>query len=629
MSMQVGFDFDARELDVTQITKHLLALGKIRHSDVKLAKMVAFDNDAVYFLVLLLLIAEQQQHTCLELRHLDWMNPFGLRDKEQVIDFPLDVISIKDAVEAIDLLEKHPAVGDNKPLSLFGSKLYLSRHARYEATLSQRFLEMANRQINVDAEQLKWLLAEYFPKQSDEVDWQKVACANAVLNGFSIITGGPGTGKTTTVTKLLAILQSLYQGAPLNIKLVAPTGKAAARLSESIKSAKHKLALPEMLSTLIPEDGQTLHRLLGVIPFSNKFRHNESNPLHLDVLIVDEASMVDLSLMAKLVKALPKGARLILLGDKDQLASVDTGCVLGDLCQKLTLGVTPSYTPEHRLQLENLCEAVFSAAVSEQDDFKLRDSLSFLQKSHRFNEQSGIGQLALAVNNNDSRHLDWVLAQGFADIQLENLSQQSYTNLILGSAQRYAQYLTAIARNEKPSMVHELFNQYRLLCAVREGAYGANELNFKIEQALVQQGLILRTGRFYLGMPIMITHNDYQLKLFNGDIGILMLDDDGELKASFIDDAGETRFFYPARLPQFELAYVMTIHKSQGSEFPHTAILLPPMQKAQQGINRQLVYTGITRAKLKLELVAQPEVLKLAMRKSVQRSSGLYERLIS
>ena len=417
---------------------------------------------------------------------------------------------------------------------------------------------------------------------------------------------------------------------------MAPTGKAAARLSESILGAKEQLKnIPEDIKALIPDSAQTIHRLLGVKPFTNKFKHNSTNPLHLDVLIIDEASMVDLSLMAKLIEALPAHARLILLGDKDQLASVDTGSVMSDLCQGLALGETPNYSQARCDELNTLCfKGEAKLAAPGHSEFKLADCIAFLQHSYRFDAQSGIGQLALAVNTNHNGILKYVEQQStqgkFNDVILDyDFVAKPIEKLINSAAKHYAQYLNLIAQGASVADVHAAFSQYQLLAAVREGDYGVNSLNSRIERALVQQGLISVSPnqRHYSGMPIMVSQNDYQLKLFNGDIGILMPDESGQLKALFIDEQNTVRAFSPARLPAHDKVYVMTIHKSQGSEFSYTAMVLPPLKHASMGVNRQLVYTGITRAKNTFELVADKKVLQLAMSKSVSRASGLYERL--
>ena len=349
---------------IVPLLDYLLSENRVRMVDIKLAELLCEQQHGdVFYLILLLSNAQQSQHSCLTLHDLDWQNPFNLRQAEftplaQHVPDRLSPFSEGFGIaQALVCLQNHASVGPDKPLLLFDNRLYFARLAGYEHTLAQRLLQMSQQTVKIDNQALTQLLADYFPdQQTDSIDWQKVACAMAATKGFSVITGGPGTGKTTTVTKLLAILQSLYQHAPLSIKLVAPTGKAAARLSESILGAKDKLtSIPEHIKTLIPQNAQTIHRLLGVKPFTNKFRHSTANPLHVDLLIIDEASMVDLSLMAKLIEALPPHARLILLGDKDQLASVDTGSVMSDLCQGLTLGQTPHYSDARCAELNQLC----------------------------------------------------------------------------------------------------------------------------------------------------------------------------------------------------------------------------------------------------------------------------------
>jgi len=625
--------------------KRLIENEKISQLDIELAKLltneaVNLDQDTqvseIFYLILLLSIANSRQHTCLDLNTVNWTNPFGfkntiLTDEAQ----SLSVMGNESLTPFNDLnalaltIQNHMSVGDNKPLRLIGDKLYFARYDEYETILANRLLALSEKDINLDKDKLQTLLDTFFPSEDTQIDWQKVACSVALQSAFCIITGGPGTGKTTTVTKLLAVLQSLYQSAPLTIKLVAPTGKAAARLTESISGAKNKITdISEELKALIPEKAQTIHRLLGVIPQSNKFRHHKDNLLHLDLLIVDEASMVDLALMVKLIEALPKHARLILLGDKDQLTSVDTGNILSDLCQDLTLGVTPNYSQSRLLSL-----GLSEQQLNSQGSFALTDSLAFLQKSHRFDENSGVGQLAKAVNENNPSllaRIDQQKTQGLFD-DITFYEPQHRQAMINRAVDAYSEYLTLIKNGATVAQVHHAFAQYQLLAAVRKGPYGVNELNDKIEQTLSKRRLISITmaqSRHYVGLPIMISQNDYQLGLFNGDIGILMLDEKHVLKAMFISDDGQIRDFFPARLPAHEKVYVMTIHKSQGSEFAHTALVLPPLQDASAGINRQLVYTGITRAKNKLDMIVQRPMLLDAMKKTVSRSSGLYQRLL-
>ncbi|OHU87793.1 MULTISPECIES: exodeoxyribonuclease V subunit alpha [Pseudoalteromonas] len=621
-------DATRHDFDHDAFINLLLQESRVRYADVALAKLLNKQTiDDVFYLILLLLRAEQLQHSCLAFDDIDWQDPFAMQAHYQLGNAAPWQEQVHHKIW--QKLAQHQAVGVDKPLTLFAQKLYLSRLANYEALLAERFIAMQKQPLVIDENHLIRLLGEYFPDNSnDTIDWQKVACAMAATRRFCVLTGGPGTGKTTTVTKLLAILQSLYIKAPLTIKLVAPTGKAAARLSESILGAKVKLGLESQLSELIPEQAQTIHRLLGVIPQSNQYRHNQHNPLHLDLLIIDEASMVDLSLLAKLVEALPAHARLIMLGDKDQLASVDTGSVLSDLCQELRMGVLPHYSQALCDSLNRLCFAQQPKLLGQESDFALSDNVAFLQHSHRFDSQSGIGQLALAVNTNDRKLLTQTLQKGFEDIAIHPLNNEQYQDLISRAAQHYSHYLTLMQGGAAAQDIHQAFLQYQLLAALREGPYGVEQLNKRIEQVLHARGLIQPFARHYAGQPIMVVENDYQLKLFNGDIGILLKDEHMQLKATFIDEQGNLRSFYPARLPRHENVYAMTIHKSQGSEFANTAMILPPIQRSSVGINRQLLYTGITRAKQYFELVAQEQVLLNAMARSVSRCSGLRERLM-
>lgn len=639
-----------RTVKKVPLLDYLLNENRLRMVDIKLADLLCqqnknTDKSDVYNIILLLCLAGQSQHSCLNLDEVNWINPFNLRQSDftkadgTVPDKLSPFIEDFDTQCAINCLQAHPSVGEQQPLQLFGSRLYFSRLAGYEQTLASRLLVMSERKITIDNTKLSDLLDYYFPAckaPKKGLDWQKVACAMAATKGFSVITGGPGTGKTTTVTKLLAILQSLYQSAPLSIKLVAPTGKAAARLSESILGAKAQLKafIPVEVEPLIPQSAETIHRLLGVKPFTNKFKHNSGNLLHLDILIIDEASMVDLSLMAKLIEALPAHARLILLGDKDQLASVDTGSVMSDLCQGLMFGETPSYSKARCDELNQLCFNGEQKLEVKPSKFKLADCIAFLQHSYRFTAESGIGQLALAVNTNHRGKLNFVEQEVnsgvFNDVILDfDLVTKPVEKLVQNAASHYAKYLNLIKQHATTAEVHKAFAKYQLLAAVREGDYGVNSLNQRIEKQLHNQGLINTTANplHYLGMPIMIAQNDYQLKLFNGDIGILMHDENKKLKAIFIDEQGNERAFSPARMPPHDKVYVMTIHKSQGSEFAYTAMVLPPANQATAGINRQIVYTGITRAKNTFELVADKNVLLTAMNRSVSRASGLYERL--
>ncbi|MFY8273358.1 exodeoxyribonuclease V subunit alpha [Pseudoalteromonas sp. SSDWG2] len=603
----------------------LISQKKVRKVDVELAKLLTGEEQGDgFYLILLLLSAMNNQHTCLELNTIDWQNPFAIDPRsEQMVTFSANF-------ELNQVLKNLPCVGARQPVRVVDSRLYLARYDDYEANLAQRFAQLSQEPVHIDEQRLTALLAHYFDSDTHTTgapNWQKVACATAATHKFSVITGGPGTGKTTTVTRLLAILQSLYENAPLHIELVAPTGKAAARLSESIMGAKGSLThTSEQVLSLIPEQAQTLHRLLGTVPYSNNFRHDANNPIHADLVIVDEASMIDIGLMSKLVDALAPHTRLILLGDKDQLSSVDTGNIMADLCSQCELGVLPHYSDTWAQKLAQYClENRYHSG--EETHYLLRDNVAFLQHSYRFDGLSGIGRLAYAVNRGEQRQVKEILRQHHDDVSYFPLEEGFYSDLINRAAEHYSAYLQYAQEGMDAIAVHHAFAQYQLLGALREGPFGVEQLNQRIEYCLAQKGLIDIGSKFYMGMPIMITQNDYQLRLFNGDIGILLHDEQGALKAMFVGSDGDIRAFYPGRLPQFDKVFAMTIHKSQGSEFAHTAMVLPPLGRGGHNLNRQLVYTGITRAKKHIEIISDTRTLDYAIEQPIKRASGLYQRL--
>ncbi len=477
------------------------------------------------------------------------------------------------------------------------------------------------------------------------VNWQKVAAAVALSKKFAVISGGPGTGKTTTVTKLLAALieqahssgdQSEHAQTP-TIKLVAPTGKAAARLTESIGKAVAALPVAPELKQAIPTEASTIHRLLGALPNSAEFRHNRDNPLHLDMLVVDEASMVDLPMMYKLIDALPKHARLILLGDKDQLASVEAGAVLGDICSFSQFG----FSHGQAAQIARLT-GYETLAHSANCLVSVADSLCMLKKSYRFDARSGIGQLAQAINAGSAQKVDWVWQRDFSDIAKFPIDSQHYNQMVQTLVAEYGDYLKRIETPQLDSVTNELettpqrakavleqFARCRLLCAIREGDFGVIGLNQRIERALAARNLIQTQDElWYHGRPVMVSRNDHALGLYNGDIGICMLDDSGReprLKVFFELPDGSVKSVLPSRVPEHETAYAMTIHKSQGSEFEHTLMILPP--EFTPILTRELIYTGVTRAKKRLSLFVDEKVMKRGIKVRTERASGLIERL--
>ncbi|GAA0565222.1 exodeoxyribonuclease V subunit alpha [Halomonas salifodinae] len=561
-----------------------------------------------------------------------------------------------------------------------------------------------------NTETLATALDALFPTSGD-LDWQKAACALAARSPFAVITGGPGTGKTTTVVKLLALLQAMALGRPepdsaraLRIRLAAPTGKAAARLNESIAGQVKKLSLAELagavgqqgvdISTLreaIPTEVTTLHRLLGSRPDTRHFRHHAGNPLALDVLVIDEASMVDIEMMAAVLTALPARARLVLLGDKDQLASVEAGAVLGDLCQRAEGG---HYTPE----TADWLEAATGTPLPEhyRDTYHntpgqpLDQAIAMLRVSHRFDAASGIGRLAEAVNRplpdkrlaeEKRRAVREVFAAegkaGYRDLARLHLGDPEDAGLdrlvvegnpagfpLRGQGRTdrrgdpiapplgYRHYL-AVLRDHRPTdtafgddearqpfdawarAVLEAHGQFQLLCALRKGPWGIEGLNPRIGRALRRAGWLNASDMeldrgWFEGRPVLVTRNDYGLGLMNGDIGITLALPDTRapgrtlLRVAFpsSDGSGKIKWVLPSRLQAVETVFAMTVHKSQGSEFTHTALLLPDAPNPI--LTRELVYTGITRARDWLTLVETGRgMLDEAVTREVMRVSGL------
>lgn len=594
----------------------LIKYEKVDTLDIQFTTLIEPNTEhPIFYLILLLSRAVRLQHSCLPLSMIDIDDPFCLnytdhQRKETVFDSLTHIQT---------LLQHHDAVGQEKPLTLYQGHLYLSRFDAYERNFVQAVTLRNQQNTEIDLNQVSALLEHYFPDEQGP-NWQKVACAAACLKRFSIISGGPGTGKTTTVTKLLAILQSLYASVPLKVKLVAPTGKAAARLSESIVSAKQYLQIDTQIAKHIPETAFTLHRLLGVIYLSNQFRHNKHNLLDVDLLVLDEASMVDLSMLAKLFEALPTHTRVIMLGDKDQLSSVDAGNVMADLCAPLTFGRDHTYSAQFAKQLAELCN--MPLGVNNNTQYQLNDNLSFLQFSHRFQATSGIGQLAKAVNNNDINALNQIRNSSLSDLTFTAIESQ-FKSFIDYATNQYSHFINLAKQGAAYHEVHKAFASFQILSSTRLGPFGVNNLNRLVEKQLLNDGHIINTGHYYVGMPLMISENNYQLNLFNGDIGILILDGKNRLMSSFIDENGEQRLISTTRLPAFEKVYAMTIHKSQGSEFDEVAMVLG---QSTGTVNKQLVYTGITRAKSRFQLVAVKGALEYAMSRNVARYSGLFQR---
>lgn len=504
-------------------------------------------------------------------------------------------------------------------------RLYLRRYFTWQDTLAAMLRRRALAATDSpDGALLRAGLDRLFagPPNGETIDRQRVAALLTVLRRFTVISGGPGTGKTSTVVKILALLveQALARGeAPPAILLVAPTGKAAARLRESIQGAKARLEVSDAVRDAIPEDTLTIHRALGVVGGkTTRFRHHADRPLAADVVLVDEASMVDLALMTRLVSAVPARARLVLLGDKDQLASVEAGAVLGDVCNA---GQPWSWSHALAAQVAALTGDVIPTDAGSPADPAVGDALAQLTFSFRFKGDSGIAAVAKAVNAGDAAATRAVFAAGRPDIALREPTADGLPAALRADLVSAFQ---AVVDAGSPKAKLQAFDHFRILCAHRRGPAGVTGLNLAAEQALAKAGLLQPRGEWYAHRPVMVVQNDYQVELFNGDVGMI-LEIDGELRAAFLSSSGAVRTVTPARLPAHETVFAMTVHKSQGSEFTAVALVLPG--RVSPVLTRELVYTGITRAKSRVVVYAPEDVLAEAVTRRVVRASGLRDAL--
>ena len=599
--------------------KHFNSLEQ--HFAWKMLQLARQDSLELYLACALLCRQLSQGHVCLDLAQFIESNNEAFQN-----------LTIPSRIKWTEILQETAVVGSpgaTTPLILEEHKgrslLYLNRYWQYEDRLAaqllgrfqQPFPDGSRGQVFLDESRLRAGLARLFPDSSGEggsppidsimvpEDLQRKAAEMAIRRRFCIISGGPGTGKTATVIKILALLHQ--QDANMRIAIVAPTGKAAARLQESVLQGREELLDAGMLSkeesTLLPAEASTIHRLLGPKKNSIYFRHHHLRPLPLDCLVVDEASMVDLALMSKLVNALPLEARLILLGDKNQLTSVEAGSVLADLCEDFV----------DKPQM-------------------LRESILHLQESHRFDDQKGIGRLSREINRMDE-NAAWEL------LQLEKQNMK-YRPLPAPSSLRerlkeevlpaYRTFLSSIHKKSLETMFND-FRSFMVLSPMQRGLYGSQSLNRMLESLLREEGCIGEDRNWYLGRPLMILRNDYDLQLFNGDIGIVWQDPSQNQRLVYFEREKRGlslgyRTVAPARLAEHETVFAMTVHKCQGSEFEKILLILPETEN--ELISGELLYTGITRAQDSLTLWTEESVFKKAVQKRLRRSSGLQEKLI-
>lgn len=574
--------------------EQLIAGGKLDQFDRyfvrTLRRLAPETNDDVLILAAFARKAVGNGHVCLDLAKLSYGEEDG---------FPLSL------GEMVAELQKSPLVmreGHQAPLVLEESRLYLQRYWRYEEELANEIRARIANQLTVREDLLASCLAALFPGTED-AGRQREACAGIFRERLGLITGGPGTGKTTLVARYLALLLLYAREAgeePPQIMLLAPTGKAAARLTESLWQKREDDLLKELFAVL-PAKALTIHRALGYRHEDpSAFRHNRNNPLPCEVVVVDEASMIDVALMARLFAAVVPTARLVLLGDEDQLASVEAGSILGDIC------------------------AAAMAAGGGNAENPLARCVVRLTESFRFSPRQGIGALACAIQAGKADEAVSLARHGSAEVKL--LPPLAHTDQAHPLAELtlagYRPFLEAVA----PLAALALFEQFRILCAHRHGPMGVASLNRYMEKVLARHRLIEPGTPWYKGRPVLIQANSYQLHLFNGETGIVWPGEDGGLKAFFLsEDRKEARAYSLPQLPAHETAFAMTIHKSQGSEFDRVVLVLPGEDSAL--LSRELLYTGISRARQQVTLVGTAGEIEAAVATRVDRASGLQGKL--
>ena len=601
--------------------------------------------DELYLASLLVSYFSNKQHTAFSLKENEQKLLIDLLEIDDEVECPCTIKGLKlpsFEVWRMALVEAAKVVGkpgERKPLILSDSGLLsLHRYHNYESIVAD-FIIKGTQKVELDLVKTKAVVTRLFPTREDDLNWQEVAAFAAVNSRFCVISGGPGTGKTTTVAKVLALLLELEP--ELKVDLVAPTGKAADRLAQSITLAKGSsmnvpLYCSDEIKEKIPSEASTIHRFLGYIHNSSKFRFNSENKKGTDLLLVDEASMVSLPMFAKLFSALKSDCRVILLGDKDQLAAVESGNVLGDITDAESINQFSSLFKEDysAVAYSSRTPALLSVAPNPS---ALDNAVVKLEKSYRFTAESGIGQLSALVNvSRADEALDFLKHKKmsdssilFDDIHLRELPDRNDLADVLKDMVKkgsdglkgYREYLAAVKDND-PELMMKAFGKFKILCATHSGIYGVEQINELVEKILFPG----KTEFNYIGKAIMVTSNDYNLNLFNGDVGVMAEDRDGKLQVYFPGVNGELRALSPILIPESKLAFAVTIHKSQGSEFNDVLLVMP--EKHAKVLAKELVYTGITRAKENIAVWSKDTVFKQAVKTQITRTSGLAEALL-
>jgi len=555
------------------------------------------DVESIAVITALLSAAVRSGHVCLDLRSVETrqlMERFGVT--KNIMSLLGNAIGLPESVT---------------PIILDQGRLYFARMHRDEELLANKILALAST-VNdaVDFTKMSALWSSVFgdKKGEDKPDWQQVACFCALRNRLCVISGGPGTGKTTTVGKILRLVSGLSYNREMKIRLAAPTGKAASRMSEAISS----LATSDQ-ETILPRKAETIHRLLGWRG-QGCYIFNKENPIPLDLLIVDEVSMLDMEMAARLFEALPDHARVILLGDKNQLASVEAGALMANLCSGQRVNVfSAQFASEFKELTGNSLKLEKSAPV-------MADSVIELQTSYRFKAQSGIGALSTAIRSGNMKEVKKIINYSHPDLEIisgKTAKQSEVLETLIPASIR------KLNHEMNPAAAFDILESFRVLSPLRMGQAGTLEVNARIKHLLCTDRY--QTQEWYPGRPVLILENDYAANLYNGDIGITLIDETGKMRV-FFKQADNNYFSVSiATLPRHETCYAMTVHKSQGSEFDHVIFLIPESDTAL--MTQELIYTALTRARKKCTLLGPTERFLEAVTKTTLRDSGLENRI--
>lgn len=553
-------------------------------------------------------------HTCLPLDKSpqEWVDILGLEPSLKQ-HFKNDLIRIS-TLKPDSMIGQE---GSMNPMILTGNRLTFRRYWFYENIVRQWIESNSSIKSTTDIKgRSVEVLSDLFPGDSAEQDWQKVAAAMSLVKPFLIISGGPGTGKTTTVARILALHRRLSE-ARLYVALAAPTGKAAGRMGEALNRELGKLGLSEEELREFPTEAKTVHRLLSGTESKGLLPPPQKEQLRHDLIIVDEASMMDLSLMYRLISHLGDHTRLILLGDKDQLASVEAGAVFADLCQKRDNGLKLS-------TIERLHQLGIRQKLPHRRESQVSDSIVYLTKSYRFDPSSGIGQLSQLVKNRHQKNDELEsLFSSFDDISYQHFyySKEDISSLVDDLIQKIKE--CSVINDDSELLT--FWKKSIWLMVLRRGLTGTERMNRLIEEQLASRRVVMMENGWYHGRPIMVTQNDYGLGVFNGDLGVALKEDDGVWV--YVETGSEVRRFRPHRLHHYDPAFFLTVHKSQGSEFDHVNLLLP--QKDTQILTRELLYTAITRARSRFSLYGDLNLFEKGIGRETLRFTGLREMLYS